>query len=158
MRYIGSILATMPPVMILGLGSTIYRPTSQAGQDVNGRPKPLVFIIVWTVLTILWSCAGFIATFQFKMKSYIMFHIFSFMTMIFCVLWLRYYKLGNKAESAQILLICTLCAMLTMSVCNSSNTTNHFSNMLTSICITPLSTWLIGATIFNYLEINRSKL
>ena len=149
-KTVGTLLGLLPPCFILGLGSTIYRPGSSAGENVKGLPKPIFFSIVWLILTVLWSISIIYASFNIENNDglLITLHVFSIMTLICCILWLAMYKKDKKTISAQIMLLSLLFAMLMLSTCTLTQ------EVVPTLCITPLCVWLLGATLFNYLEIN----
>jgi small-conductance mechanosensitive channel len=154
-RYVSIAISTLPPLTIWGLGSTIWRPTPAAGANVKGIPKPIVFSVVWSILTLLWSFSTIVASFRFDSEYLIILQVFSMITLMCALAWLWQNKKGNKNSAAQILLLTLLFSALMVSTCNNSSSDYEYSNLATSLSITPLPIWLIGASIFSYLEINK---
>jgi hypothetical protein len=153
-RYISIATASLPPVVIFGLGSTVWKPSAGAGVKVKGRPRPAWFGIVWTLLTILWTFSLVTASFNFEVGALIVIQVFSILTLLCALMWLYQYKIHQKAVSAQVLLLTSLFSFLMVVTATTSPTYHKYANMTVATTIAPLFVWLTGATLFNYLEIN----
>jgi hypothetical protein len=151
-------IAVLAPLLISAAGY-IWNVGETYGAVVKGRPASRVFGIVWTSLTVLWMFAGYQANLHFDDVSLQTFMIFVLSSIGCGVYWLYVYSLGNKAEAAQVLLVNLLFGALSVvSACTSSLLEGSDDNkrMIVALAVTPHMVWIIGAALFNYLEINKN--
>lgn len=151
-RYVSIGAAFLPPVLIFSLGA-VWRPGSDSS-DVNGRPKSFVFAMMWIIITLLWTFSLVVASFRFKSLDLILLQVFAVATLFGCLLWLWQYHSQKKAAAAQLLLLTWFLSTLTLTTAVTSES-EFDSTKIVSLSFVPLFCWLVAATLFNYLEIQK---
>lgn len=146
----------LPPLCIF-LGGIWLHPTKYAGENVKGRPKPIVFGIVWFLLVSMWTLGLLLVAFNTNdLLSLLLISILSFLAIAMCVLWMYVYKFGSKSNAAQILLL-TFVFMLSCTVVSTSSDTPTDSKVLSSLFFGIITSWCGIASMYNYLEINKKE-
>ena len=153
-RWLSVAVGFLPPVLIFGAGA--LWPMDKNGSDnIKGRPVGGVFGLVWTLLTVLWVTAIFVASIHFNPLSLTMTQVFSNCALILSIVWLYLYNARKeKSAAAQVILLNTLFAFLILISGLTAETSHPRANQVVSLMTAPLFVWLVRASMFNYLEIN----
>ncbi len=153
-RYAMIVESILPPICILISGIWL-NPGKQAGSNIQGRPKPIMFGIIWVILVLLWTLSLVIVALNtVDMLSLILIGILSFVVIFLCVLWMWIYKFYSKAVAAQILLLVLIC-MISCSVITVSSQTPSDAKIISAWFFSIIATWCGIASLYNYIEINQ---
>ncbi len=153
-RWLSFGIGCLPPLIIFGAGF-VWPMDNTSSEIVKGRPAGFVFGIVWTLLTMIWVVAIFLASIHFSPVSLTLVQLFSNFALILAVTWLYLYNSRkDKSAAAQVILLNTLFAFLAVVSGATAESEHKLAPQAVSLLFSPLFVWLTGATMFNYLEIN----
>jgi tryptophan-rich sensory protein len=154
-RIVSLVLCVLP-VAIFIAGAIWPFNSDLMTYDVVGKPKGVVFVVVWTLLVALWVFAGVVASMRFDRTSLIVYQASSNAALASAVTWLGVQNgLRDKESAAQILLLVLLFSVLTLVSSATAENDLALSRTVVSMTMTPLPVWIIGATLFSYIGLNQ---
>jgi cellulose synthase/poly-beta-1,6-N-acetylglucosamine synthase-like glycosyltransferase len=141
------------PIVLLGASFFVTKLGPKAGATVRGRPPPIAFGMIWSLLSILMFFSLLIASMNFDSTSLILFAVFSLFVMIGCVMWVWKYTRGHKQDASYFLMFTSLSSFLAV-ISSLGSTLNSDAKITVSLLSTPLPVWTIIAIILGLLEMN----
>lgn len=154
-RYALVAESCLPIILILIVGGIAFQPGPDAGANVAGRPVAPVFITVWVLITIMLLFGLLLVSMHVdSIVGLVLIAVFYLLATLMCFAWLIAYK-ENKAIAAQILLLALACMASTAILTTASEFDNRDAKPVACLFFTLPTIWLIGASIFNYIEINK---
>jgi tryptophan-rich sensory protein len=141
------------PIVLIGASFFAMSPGPKAGAIVRGRPPPIAFGMIWTLLAVLMFFSLLIASMNFDTTSLILFAVFALFVMIGCVMWVWKYTRGHKVDASYFLVFTSLSSALAL-VSSLGSTLNSDARITVSLLSTPLFVWTVFAGMFGYLELN----
>jgi hypothetical protein len=156
-RYTSLGFAAVPLLGIYGGGYFLKGKNSKnAGSSVEGRPSPMTFKMVWMFLVAAWTFSLVLASFRMDETYLLILQIFSMLAVFCSVMWMFYYfTKGDKSTAAQLMLATSVCALLTTTTAAVGVYDNPDAKAICTLSLTPIFVWVFGATLFNYIEINK---
>lgn len=154
-RYTLVAESCLPILLILLVGGLVYQPGPDAGKNVAGRPVASVFITVWVLITIMLFFGLFLVSMHVgSIVSLVLIGVFYLLATLMCFAWLVVYK-QNKADAAQVLLLALACMASTTILTTASRFDDEDAKLVSCLFFTLPTVWLIAASVFNYIEINK---
>lgn len=153
-RYATIASAVLPPLLILIIGGTVFNPGKSAGTNVVGRPVPIVFGIVWFLITVMLLLALVISALNVEsIVALSLITVFCVLSTVLCFAWLIVYK-TSKPNAAQVLLLAFVLMFATTLVSVSCNCQEN-AKITSSLFFGLATAWLSIASLLNYVEINK---
>lgn len=156
-RWLGIINATLPLILILGIGSNVFPPGESNASDVVGRPPSVFFAVIWSLLAVMWGAVLLISTFYTKSPLlFILFQALSLVTLGFAFGWLAANnKDPDSGTTVQVLAITTFFAALTVLAGAFTATEDVRTGLTLSMGLAPLAGWGAYATLLNMQSVNK---
>lgn len=141
-----SILVT--PIVLGTLFSFICGIDKTSGNNVNIRPDPVVFGIVWPILYLLLGLSWNYARNTVIKTGDISPDILYILLNTLLCMWIYIYSCkGLKKEGVYILILCIIAGLSCFTV----------GNIISKLLITPLLGWLYLATLINVFEVEKTN-
>jgi hypothetical protein len=145
----------LPPLGILLIGGIWFRPGPKAGQSVIGRPAPWAFGVIWFALVTMWLIGlVIVACDTLDLASLVLIGVFSLLCIFGCMVWLIAYSKHEHVAAVYGLAAAFACMTVTLTTLLASDTPTD-SKVTAGVFFGFIEAWLVLATLFAYLELNR---
>ena len=154
-RYALIAESVLPILLISIIGPACLNPGKLAGNNVQGRPPWIAFPIIWTAIVLMLFFGMLLISMHVVLTSSLAFIGCCYFVSVFaCFLWLIVYQ-KSKTIASQILLIAFTFMLATTGLSAASSYDNELAKSIATLfCAIPTG-WLVAATLFNYLEIQK---
>ena len=156
-RWLGVANASLPVLLIMIIGSTVFSPGSDNAVKVKGRPPGWFFGVIWSIITILWSLALVVSTMWTQSTLlFVVFQAFSLLTVLCVFGWLVVNSTDKDGgATAQVLAVCTFLSLIMLLIAVITATDDVRTALTLSLTMAPLFSWCSVATLLNFLAINQ---
>jgi tryptophan-rich sensory protein len=153
-RYALIAESILPPLLIVLIAGSMFRPSNDAGKQVIGRPSPIAFGMIWFLICALWLIALVIVALDtIDTLSLCVIGVFSLIAIIASFAWCVLYKFKWKVIGAQVLVGAFACMMVTTITCLASETPSD-SKVVGSMFFGLIASWLSFASLLSFLDLN----
>jgi hypothetical protein len=147
MRALISWIWVAAPWVILILGSTIYRPGTDAGNCVPWRPTPEVYISAWVMLCLFLSISWILVANKPAFWPFMCVAVLFLVVISMCVTWLGVYHSGQKRSAIGVFVFLILFVSMLIPVVTKYNA---WSGAL----LAPLAAWAVFQLAVSAAEIS----